>query len=143
MKRAKLRWIPIVALIVSLNLLSCGGNSGEGTTTSGMLDTSFGKGGIVTTAIGSGAFAYALAIQSDGKLVAAGRSGEFTLARYNTDGSLDTTFGTGGIVTTAIGSLDNEGNALTIQLDGKLVTAGFSYDLSLSQYEFALARYWP
>src|SRR6266478_5525335 len=63
----------------------------------GDLDPTFGTGGLVTTANGSANFiANALAIQSDGKLVAAGYSNSpsvFTLVRYNTDGSLDMTFG--------------------------------------------------
>ena len=66
--------------------------------------------GKVTTAIGSGADqAWSVAIQSDGKIVAAGYSnngsnGDFALVRYNTDGSLDTNFDSDGKVTTAIGS---------------------------------------
>ena len=73
----------------------------------GSLDTSFGNGGKVTTAIGSAAAAVsALAVQPDGKIVGAG-SGfvnskeEFTLARYNANGSTDTSFGSGGVVRTA------------------------------------------
>src|SRR5206468_4572273 len=78
-------------------------------TSAGALDTSFGTGGKVTTAIGSdNDQAYGVAIQSDGKIVAAGYSfngsnNDFALARYTTAGALDTTFGTGGKVTTAIG----------------------------------------
>ena len=54
-------------------------------------------------------YANALGIQSDGKIVAAGSSYngsnyDFALVRYNTNGTLDTAFGTGGIVTTSIGS---------------------------------------
>ena len=53
--------------------------------------------------------AYSVAIQSDGKIVAAGHSDngsndDFALVRYNTDGSLDTSFDSDGKVTTAIGS---------------------------------------
>ena len=117
----------------------------------GSLDMTFHTTGIVTTAIG--AFddeAFALAIQPDGKLVAAGYSNTgslanpvnvFALVRYNSDGSLDTTFHTTGIVTTAIGAFDDEANALAIQSDGKLVAAGISFDDTLLQYKFALVRY--
>ena len=75
----------------------------------GSLDTTFGIGGIVTTTIGSGNnLAFALGIQSDGKIVVAGGSNgsthDFVLVRYNANGSLDISFGTGGIVTTSVGS---------------------------------------
>jgi len=124
----------------------------------GNLDPSFGTGGIVTTPITtSGTFdanAYAIAIQPDGKLVTAGLSysynsnftvltSVFALARYNTNGNLDTTFGNGGIVTTAIGATDDTAQAVVIQPDGKIVAAGNS-DASTSDssaYRFALVRY--
>ena len=67
--------------------------------TDGSLDTTFDSDGVVTTAIGSADdYANSVAIQSDGKIVVAGYSdngsnGDFALVRYNTDGSLDTTFG--------------------------------------------------
>jgi uncharacterized delta-60 repeat protein len=113
----------------------------------GTLDTTFGTGGIVTTSIGSGSiydYAYALGIQpSDGRIVVAGYSYNgskynFALVRYNANGTLDTTFGTGGIVTTSIGSSDDAAHALGIQSDGKIVVAGSSYG---SKYNFALVRY--
>jgi len=112
---------------------------------SGSLDTGFGTGGKVTTPIGSGNdYALALGIQSDGKIVAAGYSSNgskynFALVRYSTDGSLDTTFGAGGIVTTPIGSGHDVANALGIQSDGRIVAAGYSYNGS--NYDFALVRY--
>jgi len=112
----------------------------------GSLDATFNGTGIVTTAIGTIAdLASALAIQPDGRLVAAGLSittgtrNEFALVRYNADGSLDTTFNTTGMVTTAIGGKGDQANALVIQPDGKLVAAGSSY--SGTQNRFALARY--
>src|SRR5262249_41641099 len=80
----------------------------------GSPDTTFGIDGIVTTDFGQGDHPFALAIQSDGKIVAAGasiitgtrNSSDFALARYNEDGSLDTTFGVGGKVTTDVSVLD-------------------------------------
>jgi uncharacterized delta-60 repeat protein len=111
----------------------------------GSLDTNFNGTGKVTTAIGPGNDnAYGLSLQPDGKLIAAGGSqqngsnDDFALARYNSDGSLDTSFNGTGKVTTAIG-LDGVAYALALQPDGKLVAAGFSYDGS--HYVFALARY--
>ncbi len=112
--------------------------------TDGTLDTSFGAGGKVTTTIGLYSDAYAIAIQSDGKIVATGYAykgdyyADFALARYNTDGTLDTTFGTDGAVTTAISANSNVDNAraVAIQTDGKIVAAGID-----SSYYFALVRY--
>jgi len=136
--------LPVAAAVLG-TLLSCGGSGGG--IPSGALDSSFGTSGKTATAIGtSDDEAYALKIQADGKLVAAGYSYdgsqyEFALARYNTDGSLDTTFNTTGIVTTAIGTSDDAAYALAIQADGKLVAAG--YTDTGTQYEFALARYFP
>jgi uncharacterized delta-60 repeat protein len=83
----------------------------------GSLDTSFGGGdGIVTTKIGtSNSYANVLGFQSDGKFIAAGSSkGDFALVRYNSNGSLDTTFGGGGIVTTNLGSSEAV-NAIVFQ----------------------------
>ena len=111
----------------------------------GSLDTTFHGTGMVTTPIGSGnAFLYALVLQPDGKLVAAGDSWNgsnyvFALARYNPDGSLDTSFKGTGKVTTAIGPGDDQANALVLQPDGKLVTAGSGYNGS--DFDFALVRY--
>lgn len=107
--------------------------------TDGTLDPSFGTGGIVTTAVGggtSGDFTQAIVRQPDGKLVVAGSSTNVTgttgtdmlLARYNTNGTLDTSFGTGGTVLLAAGPSNNNDFAfgLDIQSDGKLVIAGYT-----------------
>jgi uncharacterized delta-60 repeat protein len=115
--------------------------------TPGALDPSFGTGGKVTTAIGGeDDYGYALVQQPDGKLVVAGASyngpdGDFALARYQPDGTLDTGFNGTGKVTTAIGSVDDEALALVLQPDGKLVAAGSSNNGS--NWDFALARYNP
>src|SRR5436190_24071242 len=69
-----------------------------------MLDPTFGSGGIVRTSAGgiSGWEASAMAIQSDGKIVVVGDGSyewctcDFAVARYNTDGSLDSSFGGNG-----------------------------------------------
>jgi uncharacterized delta-60 repeat protein len=106
----------------------------------GTLDASFGTSGTVTTDIGGGDdFAHALAVQTDGKLIAAGvaptqTGSSFALARYNPDGTLDSSFGTGGTVTT---DLTGVANALVVQVDGKLVAAGAAGN------DFGLARYNP
>lgn len=104
----------------------------------GSLDMSFGIDGRVVTQFGTGyAYAYAVAIQSDGKIVAVGTAdGDFALSRYNTDGSLDTSFGIEGKVLTDINGGDDRAYAVAIQPDGKIVAAGDSS-------RFAIARYLP
>lgn len=83
--------------------------------TDGSLDSSFGTGGVVTTAGGPG---ISVAMLADGKILLATASG---LMRYNTDGSADTTFGTNGAIAVNAGTV----NGVVIQADGKiLVTAG-------------------
>ena len=111
----------------------------------GALDTGFDSDGKVTTAIGSGEdVAFAVAVQADGKIVAAGKSnngtdGDFALVRYDADGSLDTGFGTGGKVTTAIGSGEDQAYEMAVQGDGKIVAAGVSHNGS--DEDFAVVRY--
>ncbi|MBI4658648.1 MAG: VCBS repeat-containing protein [Verrucomicrobia bacterium] len=106
----------------------------------GSLDASFGSGGKVITDVNATDNAFAVAVQPDGKLVAAGRANgssnsDFALARYNTDGSLDTSFGTGGKVTTDVGGSGDQVHALVVQSDGKIVAAGHnSSDVVLARY---------
>jgi uncharacterized delta-60 repeat protein len=98
----------------------------------GSLDASFDGDGIVTTAIGAANdYAQSVIQQADGKLVVAGRSHngsnwDFTLVRYNADGSLDASFDGDGIVTTAIGAANDYAQSVIQQADGKLVVAGTS-----------------
>jgi len=112
----------------------------------GDLDHSFGSAGVVRTDFGGSDLANAVAVQPDGKIVAAGTTGTaFALARYNADGSLDTSFGSGGKVTTTIGPRD-AANAILLQPDGKIVVAGGSVPLTaprdpLEPQGFTLARY--
>lgn len=98
----------------------------------GTLDVSFDTDGIIQTHIsGFGqASGNALVIQPDGKIVTGGpiSSGgtlRYVIARYNTDGSLDNTFGTGGIVNGAGLTQNNLINCLALQSDGKIVAAGY------------------
>ena len=70
----------------------------------GALDPTFGEGGKIRTRFADASTAHAVAFQADGKIVVAGSSGgDFALARYALDGSLDESFGTAGIVTTPLG----------------------------------------
>jgi uncharacterized delta-60 repeat protein len=119
----------------------------------GSLDTSFDGDGKVFTAFGGISIANSVVIDSDQKIVVAGRadgdsdyaSSRTAIVRYNSDGSLDTTFGSTGVVTTdfGVGSVQSF-NALVIQSDGKLVAAGSGHSLmvngSYTHYRF-LARY--
>ncbi len=100
----------------------------------GSLDPTFGVGGRVTTSILNGDDkAYGVAIQTDGKIVVSGTSTsnitgkDFVVVRYNSDGSLDETFGVAGKVTTdvQIGS-DDIAYSLALQGDGKIILAGSS-----------------
>jgi uncharacterized delta-60 repeat protein len=111
----------------------------------GSLDTSFNGTGKVTTAIGSSSAAHAVVLQPNGKLVIAGVGTNatqfvFALARYNPNGSLDTSFNGTGKVTTPVGSTD-VAEDLVLQPDGKLAVTGFTY--VGSRRFFALARYNP
>jgi uncharacterized delta-60 repeat protein len=127
--------------------------------TNGLLDTTFNPGGALpgTVSIGINAptnscFASAVAIQSDGKIVVAGSLGtpivgSFAVARFNTNGTLDTTFNpSGGIPGTAstgflpavIGAYSQ---SLVIQSDNKIVLNGFVVPSSGSISQFALARF--
>jgi len=106
----------------------------------GTLDAMFGSGGTVTTPIGTGATGAAVALQSDGMIVVAGGSGgHFALARYDTSGTLDPLFGTGGIVLTPI-QTSATANAVVVQSTGAIVAAGYTINGGGPPH-FALARY--
>src|SRR5262249_46245176 len=105
--------------------------------TDGSLDTHFGDGGRGTTDFGPGGQdqIYSLAIQKDGKIVAAGTTrigtdpAGFALARYLPNGNLDRAFGRTGKVTQRIAqSRDEAARGVAIQKDGKIVTAGTAAD---------------
>ena len=111
----------------------------------GDLDPTFGSGGKVRTDFfGYFDAAYAVAVQSDGKIIAAGSASDgisygFGLVRYNFNGSLDTTFGNGGKVLTHFFGYSGGSQSVAIQGDGRIVAAG--YTLIENQSYFALARY--
>src|SRR6185369_5396991 len=119
----------------------------------GTLDAGFGTGGRVSTDFdpsgqGSFAFAYTVAVQQDGKMVAAGESTingqrDFALARYNSNGSLDAGFGTGGKLNTDFSGFADLAGSVTVQQDGKIVAAGAAATSTAasSSFNFALARY--
>jgi uncharacterized delta-60 repeat protein len=96
----------------------------------GKLDPSFGSGGIVSTPLGSSVdFRFEVAVQPDGKILVAGTDWgfsepEFALLRYNSDGSLDNTFGSGGIATESLGGFWEYGDSIALQSDGKILVGG-------------------
>lgn len=95
----------------------------SGTGTAGALDTTFGGTGYVTTTING--IAHAIAMQADGKILVVGSGTNATLVRYNTDGTLDTGFGTAGIATLPAGSSElSVINGLALDGSGKIVVAG-------------------
>ena len=102
----------------------------------GSLDSVFGSGGRVRTDLGTPVdAASAVAVQPDGKLVAAGLSGgNFAVVRYTSNGLVDPAFGVEGVATADFGASDQP-NAVIIQPDGRIVVAGLSAD------QFALARF--
>ncbi|MEP7129091.1 MAG: T9SS type A sorting domain-containing protein [Chitinophagales bacterium] len=122
----------------------------------GTLDNTFGTNGIVLTAVGN-KFAHALAlrVQTDGKIIVAGSSYmfgapcSFGVVRYNTDGSLDNEFGTGGIDTIYFGAGGASGDTydfdvarcIAIQSDNKFILAGSSKLGSDTFSTVAVAKY--
>jgi len=115
--------------------------------TDGSLDSSFGSSGkVITTSLPKPAAANVVLIQPDNKIVAVGFStgaagSDFTLVRYNADGSLDSSFGSGGLVKTDFSGTDDAGRAALIQPDGKIVAVGFTTKTAGGPKEVALARY--
>jgi uncharacterized delta-60 repeat protein len=113
----------------------------------GTLDQSFGSGGTVFTLVGAADFFGSVAIQSDGKIVVAAEETDpitflanILVLRYNPDGSLDQSFGSGGVVTTTLPNGENfspggpfnpfggfTGNAVTLTADGHIVVVGSSF----------------
>ena len=108
----------------------------------GDLDLTFSGDGIARTNFTPrGDFAWAIAVQADGKIVAAGASGggrHFALARYSTDGRLDTTFGGDGRVVTPMTTADDIIHAVEFQADQRIVVAG---QVGGKGGRYGLARY--
>ena len=111
----------------------------------GSLDSTFGGDGIVTTSIQEPDLAFDLAIQEDGKIIVCGKTRlgaawSFGLVRYNTDGTLDVSFDTDGMVITGFGSYSDFAQAVNIQGDGKIIAGGV-YNYNDLNSDFAIARY--
>src|SRR5262249_12731734 len=109
----------------------------------GSLDPTFNSSGKLVTDFGGDTQAFAAALQKDGRIVVAGRRQaqgglDFAVARFRSDGSVDSGFGADGLATTDFGG-DDAVTAVLIQPDGKIVAAGESNGPNGT--DFALARY--
>jgi uncharacterized delta-60 repeat protein len=140
-----------VAIQPDGKIIAAGGSGGKFALarykTNGSLDMTFGNGGKVTTSFFNiEDAAAAVAIQSDSKIVVAGSARspattyDFAVARYNTNGTLDASFGSGGKVTTDFFGNADQALAVALQSDGKIVTAGLAFNISTDD-DFALTRY--
>jgi uncharacterized delta-60 repeat protein len=113
---------------------------------SGDLDTSFGNGGVVTADLSDFEKAEAIAIQRDGQIIIGVRNPEsdFALMRYKANGTLDTTFGIGGMVQTNFLGFGGAVASVKIDSKGNIVAAGYIRTSPLEQNpdtDFAVARY--
>jgi uncharacterized delta-60 repeat protein len=115
----------------------------------GTPDATFGNGGAASTRVdGMDAEGKAVVLQPDGKIVAAGTAhsagadrDRFAVARFNTDGSLDTSFGTGGTASTPVGLGSAAGHGLALQPDGKVVVAGTAFFNGPTEDDFGVVRF--
>jgi len=141
-KRKPRQFLPQVEHLEDRCLLSTG------------LDSSLGTGGIVSLPFAWPVrMGYGAALQPDGKIVAVGLAaarsspdtpfaGGFAVSRCNADGTPDTTFGAGGLVTTELGADSSGARAVLVQPDGKILVAGEAPGTGGAQ-DIALARYNP
>ncbi len=120
---------------------------------SGYLDSTFNTTGVVTTDIGTlDDEGRAMVLQPDGKILLGGSSfigadKDYSLLRYNYDGEVDVEFGEDGIVTTGVGSGQDEILGMDMQDDGRIVAAGYSFtganaDVSIVSYNNDLSVDW-
>jgi len=111
-------------------------------TTVGVLDATFGDGGIVVSSQGAPGEHFGIAQQDDGKFVAVGNDADGradgSVARYHVDGAFDEDFGTAGFVLTTLGSVGGAFLDVALQPDGSIVTAGYARDADIHAI---LARY--
>ena len=110
------------------------------------LDESFGADGRVAVELGLKNSANAIVLQPDGKIVVAGsvspgQAKNFSLLRFNADGSLDSSFNREGALITSVSLGDDEALALGILADGRIVAGGYSSNGK--NRDFALVCYFP
>jgi uncharacterized delta-60 repeat protein len=110
----------------------------------GLMDVNFGDSGTVKGDFGKTEMAFAMVVQPDGKIILAGQgnpgsNSDYALARYKSNGRLDSSFGVNGYTTAAIGNFDDVIQAISLQKDGKIVVAGYSG--AYPNYDFSVARF--
>lgn len=118
-------------------------------TSGGVLDNSFSGDGLVTTDFGgSSDVVRALAIDAQGRIIAVGSSvfsanSDIALARYDSGGTLDGGFGSGGLVTLGFPGSQNEQatDIVAVQSDGKLVVVGETFQPGFGNSDVIVARY--
>src|SRR3954462_11456643 len=108
------------------------------------LDPHFGSGGMALADFGGSDQGYAMTALSNGKTLVAGRAWnvdqyDFGVARFNADGTLDSSFGNGGMVMTDLGSMFDAAYAMDVQTNGKIVVVGqtetdFNYNFGMVRY---------
>jgi uncharacterized delta-60 repeat protein len=113
----------------------------------GTLDNTFnGTGKILTTFNLSNCFAHSIALQTDGKIVVGGQNYngayyDFALARYNSNGTLDNTFGISGKKTFSVSTKDDYCNEIAIQPNGRIVAAGITAKAAGGYRAVAVVRF--
>lgn len=130
-----------LALVISLTFYN-----NDALAAAGDLDTSFGTNGVATKHLGTDASRSVL-VQTDGKIIVVGgtnngSTNDIALLRFNSDGTLDTSFGTSGVTTTSIEpSANSWGISAALQSDGKIVVVGHYYKSADSTLRMYVARY--
>lgn len=110
----------------------------------GTLDVSFGSSGIVQTV--STHEAFDMIIQPDNKIIAVGSinmgsgNDDIAVVRYNSDGSLDNSFGTNGIVNVDFNGKNDDASSVVLQSDGKIVVVGRAQNVSNNNSDIAVIR---
>jgi uncharacterized delta-60 repeat protein len=134
MKSFVLRWSALLSLAIIF-----GANIAHAA--AGSLDPTFGRGGKVVSSFGSPIVVANAALQSDGKIVVliSNDLANFALVRFLSDGSVDTSFGSGGVVQTIFANFNFPGS-VAIQSDGKIVVTGIATNNEVN-YVFAAARF--
>lgn len=113
--------------------------------TNGTLDSTFNFNGKVSADIlNQDDYATSMLVQPDGKILIGGYSGypqdyDFALARFNTDGTADTTFGINGKVLTDTGTVNDIAFSIALQTDGKIIAGGQTFNGN--DEDFLIRRY--
>lgn len=115
--------------------------------TDGNMDSTYGNNGVTTAQIVDEAnYTNGMIIQADDKVILVGRTVkeldyDLAMVRFNTDGTLDSTFGNGGKVSTDVEGREDHGYAIALQPDTKIILAGYSYPAGADDSAIVVARY--